>query len=45
MKADTMNQGNVEGWNAGEDENVGIGSLGACCAEMDIWGKKTTSHR
>jgi hypothetical protein len=31
-------QGNVEGWNTGNDENTGIGGLGACCAEMDIWG-------
>ncbi|TGJ78738.1 hypothetical protein E0Z10_g10027 [Xylaria hypoxylon] len=29
---------NVEGWKASSnDANSGIGDLGACCAEMDIW--------
>ncbi|KAH7041400.1 Exoglucanase 1 [Microdochium trichocladiopsis] len=31
-------KGNVEGWkNIGNDPNSGIGNLGACCAEMDLW--------
>ncbi|TDZ20936.1 Exoglucanase 1 [Colletotrichum orbiculare MAFF 240422] len=29
---------NVDGWNPSEnDSNGGVGTLGACCAEMDIW--------
>ncbi|KAF4813278.1 putative exoglucanase type C [Colletotrichum tropicale] len=29
---------NVDGWNpSSNDANGGVGSLGACCAEMDIW--------
>ncbi|KAF9873757.1 exoglucanase type c precursor [Colletotrichum karsti] len=29
---------NVVGWNpSSNDANGGVGSLGACCAEMDIW--------
>ncbi|KAK2016767.1 family 7 glycosyl hydrolase [Colletotrichum eremochloae] len=29
---------NVDGWNpSSNDQNGGVGSLGACCAEMDIW--------
>ncbi|WYZ46185.1 hypothetical protein EsH8_IX_000410 [Colletotrichum jinshuiense] len=34
---------NVEGWNTGSDENTGIGGLGACCAEMDIWEANSIS--
>lgn len=31
-------QGNVKGWkNIGNDPNSGIGDMGACCAEMDLW--------
>ncbi|RYP92308.1 hypothetical protein DL770_001621 [Monosporascus sp. CRB-9-2] len=30
--------GNSEGWApSDEDENTGIGRLGSCCAEMDLW--------
>ncbi|KAF6836352.1 exoglucanase type c precursor [Colletotrichum musicola] len=29
---------NVDGWNpSSNDANGGVGTLGACCAEMDIW--------
>ncbi|GKT54559.1 exoglucanase type C precursor [Colletotrichum tofieldiae] len=29
---------NVDGWNpSSNDQNGGVGVLGACCAEMDIW--------
>ncbi|KAI0506455.1 cellulose 1,4-beta-cellobiosidase [Xylaria bambusicola] len=29
---------NVEGWEpSSNDANAGVGNLGACCAEMDIW--------
>ncbi|GAP83010.1 putative exoglucanase 1 [Rosellinia necatrix] len=29
---------NVEGWKpSSNDANAGVGNLGACCAEMDIW--------
>jgi len=31
---------NVEGWNTNPDDpydNSGIGEMGACCAEMDLW--------
>ncbi|WYZ35197.1 hypothetical protein EsH8_I_001473 [Colletotrichum jinshuiense] len=29
---------NVDGWNpSSNDQNGGVGTLGACCAEMDIW--------
>ncbi|KAH9884707.1 1,4-beta-D-glucan cellobiohydrolase-like protein [Xylariomycetidae sp. FL2044] len=29
---------NVEGWNPStNDANAGVGTLGSCCAEMDIW--------
>ncbi|SPO04265.1 probable cellulose 1,4-beta-cellobiosidase [Cephalotrichum gorgonifer] len=29
---------NVEGWNAVEgDANSGVGNMGTCCAEMDVW--------
>ncbi|KAF6810005.1 cellulose -beta-cellobiosidase [Colletotrichum plurivorum] len=34
---------NVDGWNTGSDENTGIGKLGACCAEMDIWEANSIS--
>lgn len=31
-------QGNVEGWKQiANDANSGIGNIGACCAEMDLW--------
>ena len=31
-------QANVEGWNPSDsDPNTGVGNLGTCCAEMDIW--------
>ena len=31
-------QGNYDGWEASEtDANSGVGKLGACCAEIDIW--------
>ncbi|KAL8314806.1 hypothetical protein RB593_008416 [Gaeumannomyces tritici] len=31
-------QANVEGWKESDsDENAGVGRLGACCAEIDIW--------
>ncbi|KAI1811167.1 cellulose 1,4-beta-cellobiosidase [Poronia punctata] len=29
---------NIEGWNPStNDDNAGVGNMGACCAEMDIW--------
>ena len=29
---------NAEGWTASSsDDNAGVGKMGACCAEMDIW--------
>ncbi|TEA19471.1 Exoglucanase 1 [Colletotrichum sidae] len=34
---------NVQGWNTGSDENTGIGNLGACCAEMDVWEANSVS--
>lgn len=35
----THGRANVKGWTASfNDANAGIGNLGACCAEMDIWG-------
>lgn len=31
-------KGNVEGWKQiANDANSGIGNIGACCAEMDLW--------
>jgi cellulose 1,4-beta-cellobiosidase len=33
-----LSQGNSEGWAPSEtDENTGIGNLGSCCPEMDLW--------
>ncbi|KAI1504602.1 1,4-beta-D-glucan cellobiohydrolase-like protein [Biscogniauxia marginata] len=35
---------NVEGWTpSSNDENAGIGNLGSCCAEMDIWEANSIS--
>ena len=35
---------NVEGWEpSSNDVNAGIGNLGACCAEMDIWEANSVS--
>ncbi|KFA62033.1 hypothetical protein S40285_02112 [Stachybotrys chlorohalonatus IBT 40285] len=33
---------NVEGW-GGSSENSGVGDMGACCAEMDIWEANSIS--
>jgi hypothetical protein len=31
-------KGNIEGWRASSnDANAGVGPLGGCCAEIDIW--------
>jgi cellulose 1,4-beta-cellobiosidase len=30
--------GNINGWNpSGSDQNAGVGEMGSCCSEMDIW--------
>ncbi|KAB2568570.1 Glycosyl hydrolase family 7 [Lasiodiplodia theobromae] len=35
---------NVEGWVPSEnDSNAGVGNLGSCCAEMDIWEANSIS--
>ncbi|KAI1077123.1 1,4-beta-D-glucan cellobiohydrolase-like protein [Whalleya microplaca] len=35
---------NVEGWNpSSNDANAGVGDLGSCCAEMDIWEANSIS--
>lgn len=35
---------NVEGWEpSSNDANAGIGNLGSCCAEMDIWEANSIS--
>ncbi|KAL4928327.1 glycoside hydrolase family 7 protein [Aspergillus undulatus] len=35
---------NVEGWEPSEsDENAGVGNLGTCCPEMDIWEANSIS--
>ncbi|KKY21377.1 putative glycosyl hydrolase family 7 protein [Diplodia seriata] len=37
-------QANVDGWTPSEnDENSGVGNLGSCCAEMDIWEANSIS--
>lgn len=36
-------KGNVEGWAAStNDANAGVGPMGACCAEIDVW--ESNSH-
>ncbi|CCF47864.1 glycosyl hydrolase family 7 [Colletotrichum higginsianum] len=31
-------KGNIAGWNSSEtDNNAGVGNMGACCAEIDVW--------
>ncbi|RYO81703.1 hypothetical protein DL766_006746 [Monosporascus sp. MC13-8B] len=36
-------KGNIEGWKPSEnDPNAGVGSLGGCCAEIDVW--ESNSH-
>lgn len=31
-------QGNIEGWEPSEtDDAAGVGAMGACCAEIDVW--------
>ncbi|TDZ41251.1 Exoglucanase 1 [Colletotrichum trifolii] len=31
-------RGNIEGWEASDtDSSAGVGNLGACCAEIDVW--------
>ncbi|KAH9991312.1 1,4-beta-D-glucan cellobiohydrolase-like protein [Xylariaceae sp. FL0662B] len=35
---------NVEGWDpSSNDANAGVGNLGSCCAEMDIWEANSIS--
>ncbi|KAI1174897.1 cellulose 1,4-beta-cellobiosidase [Nemania sp. FL0916] len=35
---------NIEGWTpSSNDANAGIGNMGACCAEMDIWEANSIS--
>jgi len=30
--------GNINGWNpSSNDDNAGVGEMGSCCSEMDIW--------
>ncbi|KAF4303687.1 putative glycosyl hydrolase family 7 protein [Botryosphaeria dothidea] len=37
-------QANVEGWTPSDnDANSGVGNLGSCCAEMDIWEANSIS--
>lgn len=41
--ADIREQGNIEGWEPSEtDDNAGVGGMGACCAEIDVW--ESNSH-
>ncbi|KAK2027151.1 family 7 glycosyl hydrolase [Colletotrichum zoysiae] len=31
-------RGNIEGWDSSEtDDSGGVGNMGACCAEIDVW--------
>lgn len=33
-----ISQANVEGWAAStNDANAGVGPMGGCCAEIDVW--------
>ncbi|KAI1194598.1 cellulose 1,4-beta-cellobiosidase [Nemania serpens] len=35
---------NIDGWNPStNDANAGVGNMGACCAEMDIWEANSIS--
>ncbi|KAI1825508.1 cellulose 1,4-beta-cellobiosidase [Xylaria intraflava] len=35
---------NIDGWEpSSNDQNAGVGGLGACCAEMDIWEANSVS--
>jgi cellulose 1,4-beta-cellobiosidase len=34
---------NSDGWTTGESDSGGVGNLGACCAEMDIWEANSIS--
>jgi cellulose 1,4-beta-cellobiosidase len=37
-------QGNVQGWTPSpNDTNAGLGGMGSCCAEMDIWEANSIS--
>ncbi|SPO04877.1 probable Probable 1,4-beta-D-glucan cellobiohydrolase A [Cephalotrichum gorgonifer] len=36
--------GNIEGWNPSDsDANAGVGEMGSCCSEMDIWEANSIS--
>ncbi|KAL2113755.1 hypothetical protein VUR80DRAFT_2405 [Thermomyces stellatus] len=36
--------GNNEGWNPSDnDQNAGVGNMGSCCSEMDIWEANSIS--
>lgn len=36
-------KGNSKDWATGTDPNSGVGELGACCAEMDLWEANSMS--
>lgn len=36
--------GNIDGWNPSDnDQNAGVGEMGSCCSEMDIWEANSIS--
>jgi len=38
-------QANVEGWKPStNDQNAGVGGMGSCCAEMDLWEANSMSN-
>jgi len=37
-------KGNINGWNPSDnDQNAGVGEMGSCCSEMDIWEANSIS--
>ncbi|KEZ42896.1 Exoglucanase 1 [Scedosporium apiospermum] len=38
-------KGNIEGWEASDtDDQAGVGSMGSCCAEIDVWESNAYSY-
>ncbi|SPO05179.1 probable cellulose 1,4-beta-cellobiosidase [Cephalotrichum gorgonifer] len=38
-------KGNIEGWEPSDsDESAGVGGMGACCAEIDVWESNAHSY-
>ncbi|KAF6789061.1 exoglucanase 1 precursor [Colletotrichum sojae] len=38
-------KGNIEGWQASKTDNsAGVGNLGACCAEIDVWESNKAAY-